>query len=168
MDVMTEITIAFGTETGNSESLARDTSKKLQSLGYSSNVVDLEEFTLDALAQAKVLLLITSTYGEGEPPDNAQHFYDDLMDAQLSLSHLKFSVCALGDSDYDLFCQCGKDFDQRLEALGAHRFAPRVDCDADYIEYDDWIGSCSVERTDITTINCANRGRKKRRWRDHE
>lgn len=139
MDVMTEITIAFGTETGNSESLALDTSKKLQSLGYPSSVVNLEDFTLDDLSRAQVLLIITSTYGEGEPPENARDFYEDLMDAQLSLQHLQFSVCALGDRDYDLFCQCGKDFDERLAELGAKRFAPRVDCDADYIEYDDWL-----------------------------
>ena len=49
-------------------------------------------------------------------------------------------MCALGDSDYDLFCQCGKDIDEQLAKLGAQRFAPRVDCDADYVEYEDWWG----------------------------
>ena len=135
---MTEITIAFGTETGNSESLAKRTAKQLKAMGHKTQVVDLEDFSLEALAACRVLLVITSTYGEGEPPDSVEPFYDDLMESQQNLSHLQFSVCALGDTSYDLFCQCGKDIDERLGALGAQRFAPRVDCDADYDEYDDW------------------------------
>ena len=71
-DVMTEITIAFGTETGNSESLAKSTARKLQVMGHQSRIVDLEDFTLDDLSSCKVLLIITSTYGEGEPPGNAE------------------------------------------------------------------------------------------------
>jgi len=139
MDVMTDITIAFGSETGTAEGLAFDTSKALKSLGYSCQVVDLDEYTIDELSQSKIFLMITSTFGEGEPPGNAEFFYEELMEADsLDLSQVQFSVCALGDTNYDDFCQCGKDFDRRLEELGAQRFAPRVDCNADYIEYDDW------------------------------
>jgi sulfite reductase (NADPH) flavoprotein alpha-component len=136
---MTEITIAFGTETGNSESLAKSTARKLQALGHQAQVIDLEEFTLELLSSCQFLLLITSTYGEGEPPGNSEAFYDDLMESQLSLSQLNFSVCGLGDTSYELFCQCGKDLDRRLAELGAHRFAPRVDCDVEYVEYRDWL-----------------------------
>ena len=137
--LMSDITIVFGTETGNSESLAKMTSKRLQSQGHQVLVMDLEEFSVDKLLQVKHLLVITSTYGEGEPPANAEEFYDDLMsDDAPNLSHLSFSVCALGDQDYDLFCQCGKDIDERLQELGASRFAARVDCDADYLEFEDW------------------------------
>ena len=139
MDVMTEITIAFGSETGTSEGLAQDAAAILANKGYTCHVIDLEDFTIEDLEQIKFLLLITSTFGEGEPPTNAEFFYDEIMSADSTdLSQLKFSVCALGDSNYEFFCQCGKDFDQRLEALGGQRFAPRVDCDADYLEYDDW------------------------------
>ena len=136
---MTEITIAFGTETGNAEELATETAKRLQAASFKTNVLDLENFSLDDLSHCKTLLLITSTYGEGEPPSNAERFYDDIMSSDAPrLDQLRFSICALGDSDYELFCQCGKDFDQRFEELGATRFAPRVDCDTDYLEYDDW------------------------------
>ena len=136
---MTEITIVFGTETGNSESLARDTAKRLQALSVAARVIDLEEFTLEDVASCAYLLMITSTYGEGEPPSNAEAFYEDLMSGDAPrLDQLKYSVCALGDSDYDLFCQCGKDFDERFAALGAQRLTPRVDCDAEYVEFEDW------------------------------
>ena len=74
------------------------------------------------------LLLITSTYGEGEPPDNAQAFHTALhADSAPRLEHLQFSVLGLGDSSYPDFCQCSKEFDARFEALGAQRSAAMVD-----------------------------------------
>ena len=144
MDIMTKITIAFGSETGTAEGLAEETATTLSAKGYQCQVVDLEDFTVEALSESQVFLLITSTFGEGEPPTNAEDFYDELMSADaLDLSQLAFSVCALGDQTYEFFCQCGKDFDKRLEELGAKRIAARVDCDTDYLEYDDW--SANVE-----------------------
>ena len=136
---MSTIKIVFGTETGNSESLAKITGKRLQSHGYQVGIVDLDDFSVDELTSTKILLVITSTFGEGEPPSNAEIFFEELMGGDApKLNHLSFSVCALGDTDYEFFCQCGKEIDERLAALGAHRFAPRVDCDADYMEYEDW------------------------------
>lgn len=138
---MSVIKIVFGTETGNSESLAKLTAKRLMAQGHQVTVTDLEDYTVADLKSEQILLVITSTYGEGEPPSNAEEFYDELMELQgPQLGQLKFSVCALGDSDYDLFCQCGKDIDEQLSSLGAQRFAPRVDCDADYVEFEDWWG----------------------------
>jgi sulfite reductase (NADPH) flavoprotein alpha-component len=139
MNVMTDITIAFGSETGTSEGLAQDAAKILTAKGYNCHVIDLEDFTLDILIKIKLLLLITSTFGEGEPPTNAELFYDELMSTESTdLSQLQFSVCALGDRSYEFFCQCGKDFDHRLGALGGQRLASRADCDTDCLEYDDW------------------------------
>ena len=150
---MSEIKIIFGTETGNSESLAKQTAKRLQAQGHQVSVVDMEDYTAADLSAEQVLLVITSTYGEGEPPANAEDFFDELMDWQgSSLAHLKFSVCALGDSDYDLFCQCGKDIDEQLAKLGAQRFAPRIDCDTDYVEYEDWWGGVEHGLKSIVTV----------------
>ena len=78
---MTKITIAFGSETGTAEGLAEETATTLSAKGYECQVIDLEDFTLDILSNAQVFLLITSTFGEGEPPTNAEDFYDDLMSA---------------------------------------------------------------------------------------
>jgi sulfite reductase (NADPH) flavoprotein alpha-component len=92
-----------------------------------------EIFTAD-LAKASNLLVIVSTWGDGEPPETAVSFYKEFMAADLSLAGVKFSVCALGDTSYEKFCQIGKDIDARLESLGASRAAVRQDCDVDYEE----------------------------------
>ena len=90
---------------------------------------------LSRLATEKNLLVITSTYGDGEPPDSAKALHTAVRAAETpTLSNLRFSVCALGDTNYALFCQCGKDFDAAFEKLGATRTVPRVDCDLDYDE----------------------------------
>jgi len=81
------------------------------------------------------VVVITSTYGDGEPPDNAQSFWNFLSsESAPKLDHLNFSVLALGDTNYPAFCQFGKSCDERLEQLGAKRVHPRVDCDVEYEE----------------------------------
>ena len=85
------------------------------------------------LAQEQNALIITSTYGDGDPPDNAQAFWNFLQgESAPALAHLNYSVLALGDTNYSAFCQFGKNCDERLEKLGAKRVHPRVDCDVDY------------------------------------
>src|SRR5699024_11683717 len=80
-------------------------------------------------------LLIVSTHGEGDPPDNAVPFYELLHGRRApQLEHLQFSVLSLGDSSYEFFCQTGKDFEKRLLELGATPLAPRIDCDLDFDE----------------------------------
>jgi sulfite reductase (NADPH) flavoprotein alpha-component len=88
------------------------------------------------------LILITSTYGDGEPPDNIAAFYQQLHTAGASqLGHLSFCVLALGDHSYSTFCKAGKDFDARLAALGAQRLCDVVTCDTDYeATYQAWLG----------------------------
>ena len=81
----------------------------------------------------KSVAILTSTYGDGEPPDNAAALHSAIMAAEGNiLEGVQFSVFALGDSNYPAFCQCGKDFDTKLESLGATRVAPRVDGDSDF------------------------------------
>jgi sulfite reductase (NADPH) flavoprotein alpha-component len=129
------LTIVFGSQTGNAESLAKKFGKEAKAQGFPSTVSDLEGFELSSLAEGGCLLIVTSTYGEGDPPDNAQSFYDALHTEDApKLDKLQFAVLGLGDSNYPDFCQTAKDFDTRLEALGAQRIAPRADCDVDYDE----------------------------------
>lgn len=137
------LTIAWGSQTGNAESLAKKFAKTAKSQGFEATVADLEGFDISAVAEGGNLLLVTSTYGEGDPPDNAQSFYDTIHapDAP-KLEKLNFSVLGLGDTNYPDFCQTAKDFDLRLEALGAKRIAARIDCDVDYDDpADAWWGS---------------------------
>ena len=130
---MTTIYVLYGTETYNAEGLAQRSAAQLVELGYSADVIDMADVECEHLAQMEYALLITSTFGDGEPPSNAEAVFDELMDSGApSLLGLSYSVCALGDSDYEHFCQCGKDFDRRLRELNAKPLVARVDCDTDF------------------------------------
>ena len=129
------LTILFGSQTGTSESLAKRAAKEAGKRGFAPTVVDMAQTDIAKLAGEKNLLVITSTYGDGEPPDNAKALWEALAkDDAPSLASLRFSVCALGDTNYAQFCRCGQDFDQRLEKRGASRLTDRVDCDLEYEE----------------------------------
>lgn len=135
-----EITIIYGTETGNSEGLAREAREKLAALGHQAKVVDMENVTVEQLNTAGTLLVITSTWGDGEPPSNAEELYQALKESSEDLSALKYAVFALGDEFYDNFCQAGKDFDAFLERLKAQRLLPVVLSDGDYDDtFPEWI-----------------------------
>ncbi|TAG08702.1 MAG: hypothetical protein EAZ42_09675 [Verrucomicrobia bacterium] len=137
------VTIAWGSQTGTCEALAKKAAKTLSSKGHIPMVLNMQDLSTDALASTENLLVITSTYGDGEPPDNAAALHSALHapDAP-SLSSLRFTVLALGDSSYPDFCKCGRDFDQRLAALGASRATPLIECDVDYDEpFAKWIGA---------------------------
>ncbi|MDQ8203785.1 sulfite reductase subunit alpha [Pelagicoccus sp. SDUM812003] len=137
------ITILWGSQTGNSEGLARKVSKTLGGNGFAPAVFDMGDYDFAKLSEEEVLLVITSTYGEGEPPDNAAAFYDWIMsDSAPKLEKLKYSVLALGDKNYPDFCKCGIEIDQRLGALGAECLTPRVDCDVDFEEpFGKWLSA---------------------------
>ncbi len=130
-----EVTILFGSQTGNSQRLAESTSKKLGEHGFQVTVSSMSDFKPNNLKKVENLLIVVSTHGEGEPPDNALSFHEFLHGKRApKLTNLRFSVLSLGDSSYEFFCQTGKEFDQRLEEIGGTRINSRVDCDLDYDE----------------------------------
>jgi sulfite reductase (NADPH) flavoprotein alpha-component len=127
------LTVLFGSQTGNAENLARRIAKEAGQRGFAATVHDLAKYPTAQLASERHLLVVTSTFGDGEPPDNAKAFWDFLSsDAAPKLPELRFSVCALGDSNYPKFCAFGKNLDERLERLGGRRVHPRADCDGEF------------------------------------
>ncbi len=137
------LTILYATQTGTAEALAKKAAKTAAQRGFSPAILDVAVVTTDALAAHSNVLLITSTYGDGEPPDSAKALHTALAsDSAPALASLRFSVCALGDTNYTLFCQAGKDFDAYLEKHGATRVHPRADCDTDYdAPFETWLNA---------------------------
>lgn len=127
------VSVLWGSQSGNAEGLARVFGKRLIEAGFDAPVVDMADYRdLDWSRESQVLL-ITSTWGEGDPPDNAAEFLEHLTGNEAPpLNHLRFAVLALGDSNYLHFCGAGRSFDQALEKCGASRIAARADCDVDF------------------------------------
>ncbi len=127
------VDVLVGTQTGNAEGLAEDMAMTLGAAGAQSRLHQLDDVELDDLATMENVLVITSTYGEGEMPDNAHLFWEALeSETAPRLEAMSFSVLALGDTAYDEFCAAGKMIDKRFEQLGATRLVDRVDCDVDF------------------------------------
>ncbi|MDF2822963.1 MAG: CysJ [Mycobacterium sp.] len=135
--------ILYGTQTGNAEGVAGDAAAAAKAQGFDVRVSGLDEIELDEFAGLGHVLIITSTYGEGEMPDNAELFWEALSSTLAPrLEGVSFAVLALGDTSYDGFCQAGKLFDMRLEQLGASRLVARADCDIDYeAQAAEWVQS---------------------------
>ena len=125
--------ILFATVTGNAERIAHRLAHKVQSHGFTTSVIDMAHCPPEILTDERTVLIVASTCGNGEPPDDAVPFWEAVVHGnRLDLRGLKFSVLALGNLTYDHFCRCGREFDAALERHGATRFYPRVDCDAEY------------------------------------
>ena len=125
--------ILYGSQTGTAEQLAKRLGAEADQRGFASRVLEMSAWASIDLKSEPRLLLVTSTWGDGDPPDNAVAFWNFLnSDAAPKLDHLAFSVLALGDRNYSDFCGAGKKFDARLEQLGAKRFLPCAECDVDY------------------------------------
>ena len=135
------LVILYGTESGNAEKLADDIRKAAEKKNFKARTVNMSDVKPADLAKYENLLVIISTWGEGDPPDAATEYYEAFMsDGTPKLANVKFSVCALGDTSYEQFCKIGKDFDKRLADLGGERIYDRADCDVDFQEtFDKWL-----------------------------
>ncbi len=127
-----KITIAYGTETGNSKNLASDFAAKAKKNGINAKVVSLDQYRLNDLSKEEYFFTIISTQGEGEPPDAAKKFYDHIHQNGFKLDKLKYGVLALGDTAYPRFCKAGEDVDAQLQKLGGERIVSLQRCDTDY------------------------------------
>jgi sulfite reductase (NADPH) flavoprotein alpha-component len=145
---VSKITIAYGTETGNSKKLATAFAAKAKQAKIQAKIIALEQYKLPDLLKEEWLVAIISTHGEGEPPTAAKKFYDHIHQNDLSLSQLKYGVLALGDTSYPLFCKAGEDIDQQLKKLGATPIIPIQKLDTDYdTEATDWFSTLLASLT---------------------
>jgi sulfite reductase (NADPH) flavoprotein alpha-component len=129
------ITILYATMTGNSRECAEKAAAALAKAGLPVETHDLAKYNPRDFLNVTTLLLPISTWGDGEPPDDAVSLYDFIKDLEApALANLSYAVFALGDMSYDEFCKCGRDFDEMFEARGARRLLDRVENDVDFIE----------------------------------
>ncbi len=134
------IAILWGSETGNAQGVADMAEVKLKAQGFQAQSIDMADIKLAQLANYSRVLIVTSTWGDGDPPSNAYDLLGELQTQKVDLSGVSFSVCALGDTSYPAFCKCGKDFDEALESQGAKRVFPMQECDWEYdAASDQWL-----------------------------
>ncbi|MGB0371378.1 MAG: sulfite reductase subunit alpha [Opitutales bacterium] len=129
------LTILYGTQTGNAEGLAQEAAESAAGFGMQAQVFGMDEIEAEALPGLERLLIVTSTYGDGEMPDNAIALWEAVQEEGMSrMEDTHYAILALGDTSYDLFCQAGKDWEKRLDDLGAKKLLDRVDCDLEFEE----------------------------------
>jgi len=127
------LTILYGSQTGNSKSIALEFKAKLDAINIPAKVISMADYKLKQLKVESHVVVIVSTHGIGEAPDDAVSLHSFLVSKKApKLNNLNFAVLGLGDTSYEFFCQTAKDFDKRLQDLGAVRITERVDCDVDH------------------------------------
>jgi len=137
---VSRVHILWGSQSGNAQNLAHVIGESLSG-EFEIEVSDMGEIDPTEIQEIENLVIVTSTYGDGEPPDNASEWMSYIkFDEELELSHLRYAVIGLGDTYYPHFCQAGKDFDEYLSKRGAHAMLKRLDCDLYYEEqYPEWV-----------------------------
>ncbi|MFT4731367.1 MAG: sulfite reductase (NADPH) flavoprotein alpha-component [Gammaproteobacteria bacterium] len=144
------LTILYGSQTGNSKGVANKYKASALEQGYQANVVSMGDYKPRQLKNETHLVVIVSTHGEGDAPDDAVELFEFLASKKApKVPNLKFAVVGLGDTSYEFFCQTGKDFETRLLSLGATALVERLDCDVDYdAAVADWTVSLNAKLKD--------------------
>ena len=127
------LTIISASHTGNGRKICEKLQAAVQAAGVQARVVKAGDYQPREIAKEKLLYVVISTHGDGDPPDEARGLYEFLGTKRApQLPELQYSVLALGDTSYPKFCEAGRVVDERLAKLGAKRLLPRVDCDVDF------------------------------------
>ncbi|RZL23096.1 MAG: sulfite reductase flavoprotein subunit alpha [Rhodococcus sp. (in: high G+C Gram-positive bacteria)] len=168
------IHVLFGSQTGNAEIIAMDASDALSADGYPTKLLSMDEFGVAELADMEHVVIVSSTYDDGNMPDSAQDLWDELVADAPDLSAIRYAVLSLGDSSYEFFCAAGRMFDEKLAELGGQRVLARLDCDLDYERpSQQWISAITstfasldgdVSPVEVTTVEVSSSDTPAARW----
>lgn len=127
------LTILYGSQTGNAKSVANQLKSQAESRGLAVKLISMADYKPNQLKKEKFIAVAVSTYGEGEPPEDAENLHEFLASKKApKLDGVKVAVIGLGDSSYEFFCQTAIDFETRFTALGAQTVISRAELDVDY------------------------------------
>ena len=149
-----ELLMLWASQTGNAEALAEKFAQQLTVQGWAVNLQSMNDYPTETLAKNKLVVFVTSTFGDGDAPDNGGDFWGQLTSESMPmLSELQFALLALGDSNYDQFCGHGKKLFARLQALGAKALVERVDCDSDFeVPAGEWFAKLKEQLASLTSV----------------
>ena len=153
------LTILYGSQTGNSRSVAEELYEEAINKNINSTLISMGKIKEKSFKNIENLLVIVSTQGEGDPPDDALNLVDFLNGSKApKLNKMNFGVLALGDSTYEHYCKTGKDFDAKLEALGGSRILERTDLDVDFDDHTEkWINDALIAMKPLISVNKENK-----------
>tara|TARA_Y100001936_G_C16085977_1_gene681784 strand:- start:2322 stop:2771 length:450 start_codon:yes stop_codon:yes gene_type:complete len=135
---MTKLNLLWASEMGTAMEVADNVASIAKEKSIDVNQAELNDISMDDLANMKKVLIVTSTTGDGDLPMMGEEFWTELSEAEINLSNIEYSVCALGDSSHFDFCGAGKKVDERFEKLGAKKVLDRHECDGDTEGHEEW------------------------------
>ncbi len=127
---MAKVEVLVGTTLGGAEYVAEELINKLEQNGHQTNLYLTPQ--LDQLDPKALWLIVSSTHGAGDLPDNLQPFYQELLQSNQNLQDCRYALCAIGDSSYDTFCQGPEKLLQQLSAKGAKPYVDKIQIDVQY------------------------------------
>ncbi|TDV35713.1 sulfite reductase (NADPH) alpha subunit [Paraburkholderia caballeronis] len=138
-----KVALLWASQTGNVESLVDRYATRLMEAGFEMRTACMADCAVDTLGRSQYVLLLSSTFGDGDAPDNGRDFWAALSAASAPrIDGVRYAVLGLGDRSFDQFCAHARNLDERMNALGASRLVDRVDCDAEFgAAADGWLAS---------------------------